>query len=283
MAKITRKEVLAERENIRIVKLDIFSLDIARCVKPGQFVVVMVSERGERIPLTVVTKDEKKGTITLIFQEVGLSTMLLGRVNEGDYLYAIAGPLGHPTEIKNYGKIILVGGGLGIAEIYPVAEAFKAAGNHLSIILGARMHNLLILEDELKAVSSELYPVTDNGSYGRTGVVTDVLKELLVGEKTDLVYAVGPVPMMKKISSMTADFEVKTVVSLNSLMVDASGMCGCCRVTVGGEVKFSCVDGPEFDGNLIDWDEVEKRSKIYEKAEKHICNLLIHEEPTSKS
>lgn len=273
MTKITHKEVLANRENIRIIKLDIFSLDIAHCVKPGQFVVIMVNERGERIPLTVVNRDEKKGTITLIFQETGLSTRLLGRLNEGDYLYAVAGPLGHATEIKNYGKIILIGGGVGIAEIYPVAEAFKTAGNRLSIVLGARNSNLLILERELKTVSNGLYAVTDDGSYGRKGVVTDVLKELLVGEKTDLVYAVGPVPMMKKVSSLTADFKVKTVVSLNSLMVDASGMCGCCRVTVGGEVKFSCVDGPEFDGNLIDWDEVENRSKIYEKAEKHICHL----------
>lgn len=273
MTKIIHEEILADTENTKIIRLDILSPDIARRVKPGQFVAVMVCEEGERIPLTVVERDEKKGQITLIFQEAGLSTKLLGKLNEGDCLYAVAGPLGHPTEIKNYGKVILVGGGVGIAEIYPVAQAFKTAGSRVIVILGARTKSLLILEKELKSISDELYLVTDDGSRGKKGFVTDVLNEVITKENADFIYAVGPVAMMKKISSITADFKIKTVISLNMLMVDATGMCGCCRVTVGGEVKFSCVDGPEFDAHLIDWDEVEKRSRIYEKSEKHICNL----------
>ncbi len=208
---------------------------------------------------------------------MGLTTKLLGKLNVGDVLYAVVGPMGHPTEIKNYGKIIIVGGGVGIAEIYPVAKTLKNAGNHIVTIIGARTKDLLILEDELKAISDELHVVTDDGSYGKKGFTTDILKELLVhGPRSTvhgLVYAVGPIPIMKKVSSMTKDFNVKTLVSLNALMVDASGMCGCCRVSINNEVKFSCVDGPEFDAHSVDWEELEKRNKIYEKKEKEICKL----------
>ncbi|MEE9500375.1 MAG: sulfide/dihydroorotate dehydrogenase-like FAD/NAD-binding protein [Candidatus Omnitrophota bacterium] len=275
--KIVKKIVLAQIRDTRITKIEVHAPLIATKAKPGQFVVLMVEKKGERIPLTVVDTDKDKGIITLIFQELGLTTKLLGKLNVGDALYAVVGPMGHPTEIKNYGKIIIVGGGVGIAEIYPVAKTLKNAGNHIVTIIGARTKDLLILEDELKAISDELHVVTDDGSYGKKGFTTDILKELLVrGPRSTvhgLVYAVGPIPMMKKVSSITKDFNVKTLVSLNALMVDASGMCGCCRVSINNEVKFSCVDGPEFDAHSVDWEELEKRNKIYEKKEKEICKL----------
>lgn len=268
--KILQKQILSDVQDARVTKLVIEAPEIASKALPGQFIVVMVSEEGERIPLTVVDKDTDVGTITLIVQEIGFTTKLLCGLNEGDSLYALVGPLGHATEIKDYGKVILVGGGVGIAEIYPVAKALKEAGNHVAAILGARTKELLILEDELKNVSDELHITTDDGSYGKKGFVTDTLKELL---PRNLVYAVGPIPMMKKVSEVTKEFNVKTLVSLNALMVDATGMCGCCRVKIGDEVKFSCVDGPEFDAHLVDWQELDKRSKIYIEQEKHICKL----------
>lgn len=271
--KILEKEILADVSGIRVVKLKVLSANIASKAKTGQFVVLMVTEEGERIPLTIVDKDIEKRTITLIIQEVGLTTRLLGNLNVGDSLYALVGPLGHPTEIKKYGKVILVGGGVGIAEIYPVAKALKETGNFVATIVGARTKDLLILEEELKKVSSEVYITTDDGSYGRKGFTTDVLKELLLKDKYDLVYAVGPIPMMQKVSLVTKDFNVRTIVSLNALMVDATGMCGCCRVNVAGQTKFSCVDGPEFEADLVDWEELTKRNRIYSDQEKHICNL----------
>lgn len=278
--KISYKENLGKTQDTKITRLDVFAPHIARQVRAGQFVVLMVSEEGERIPLTIVDQDEDKGTITLIFQEVGLTTKLLGKLNVGDALYTLVGPLGHPTQIKNYGRVILVGGGVGIAEIYPVAEALKKAGNHITTILGSRTKELLILEDELRKVSDELYITTDDGSYGRKGFVTDILRDILdertrelANSRTNLVYAVGPIPMMRKVSLITKVHSTETIVSLNALMVDATGMCGCCRVSVGSETKFSCVDGPEFDAHLVDWDELEKRSQIYIDKEKHICKL----------
>ena len=263
----------------RVVRIDISSPDIAGKAGPGQFVTLMVSEEGERIPLTIVDKDLAKGTITLILQEAGLTTRLLGALSAGDALYAMTGPLGHATEIKKYGNIILVGGGVGIAEIYPVARALKSAGNHVTAILGARTKDLLILEKELKAVTDELHITTDDGSYGERGFVTDVLSKFLADSVQriaySLIYAVGPLLMMKKVAVVSKPFNIRTIVSLNALMVDATGMCGCCRVTVGGRIKFSCVDGPEFDAHQVDWDECEKRNSIYEEKEKHICRLKI--------
>jgi len=255
--KILQKQVLSDFQNTRVTKLVIEAPGIASKALPGQFIVLMVAEEGERIPLTVVDKDKASGTITLIVQEIGFTTRLLGSLKEGELLYAIVGPLGHATEIKNYGKVILVGGGVGIAEIYPVAKALKEAGNHVTAILGARTKEFLILEKELKSVSDEVHITTDDGSYGTKGFVTDILKELLSHKPQatshKLVYAVGPIPMMKRVSEVTKEFNVKTLVSLNALMVDATGMCGCCRVKIGNEVKFSCVDGPEFDAYLVDW------------------------------
>jgi len=280
--KILHKEILGQTEETRLTKIEVSAPDIAGRALPGQFAVLMVSEQGERIPLTIVDCDKAKGIITFIFQEAGLTTKLLGKLNPGDSLYALAGPLGHPTEIKNYGRVILVGGGVGIAELYPVAKALKEAGNQVVTILGARTKELLILEEELKSVSDELYVTTDDGSYGRKGFTTDILKEILnprtrepENPRTNLVYAVGPIPMMRRCAAVTGGFKLKTLVSLNALMVDATGMCGCCRVEVGGKTKFSCVDGPEFDGHLVDWDGLTKRNAVYLEQEKHICNLML--------
>jgi len=270
---ILNKEILTKDSGTNVVKLVIKSPEIAESAKPGQFVAIMVSEKGERIPLTIVDVDPASGAITIILQEAGLTTKLLGKMSVSEKLYAITGPLGHPTEIKKYGKVILVGGGVGIAEIYPVARALKNASNHVTTIIGSRTKDLLILENELKKVSDEFYVTTDDGSSGRKAFTTDVLGELLAKAKYDLVYSVGPIPMMKRSAAVTKPFNVKTLVSLNALMVDATGMCGCCRVTVAGEVKFSCVDGPEFDAGAVDWEELTKRNNIYKDKEKHICNL----------
>jgi ferredoxin--NADP+ reductase len=238
---------------------------------------LMVNEKGERIPLTLVNADKNKGIVSLIFQEAGFTTKSLGKLSSGDTLYSLVGPLGHPTEIKKFGKVILVGGGVGIAEILPVARALKEAGNHITTILGSRNKDLLILEAELKSASDQIYIMTDDGSYGRKGFTTDMLKELLSKDKYDLIYSVGPIPMMKRVALVSKEYKIKTLVSLNALMVDATGMCGCCRVSVSGQVKFSCIDGPDFDGHGVDWEELEKRNKVYSVQEKHICNLF----PTS--
>jgi len=269
--KILSKKVLNDFQGVKVISMEIFSPQIASKAKPGQFIALMVKKEGERVPLTVVSRN--KESISLIFQEAGFTTKLLGGLNVGDSLYSVVGPLGHATEIKDYGRVILVGGGVGIAEIYPVAKALKDAGNEVVSILGARTKDLLILEDELREASNRLLIVTDDGSYQRKGFTTDILKELLEEGKYDLVYSVGPIPMMKRVADVTKSFNVKTIVSLNALMVDATGMCGCCRVTVSGKTKFSCIDGPEFEAQEIDWDELTKRNRVYQDKEKHICNL----------
>ena len=275
--KILKKEILIEVSGVRVTKIEVDSPLIANRAKPGQFVVLMAKDNGERIPLTVVSTDKEKGIVTLIFQELGFTTKLLGTLKEGDSLFSFVGPLGHPTEIKKYGKVVLIGGGVGIAEIYPVAKAMKDKGNHVITIIGGRTKDLLILENELKDASTELHVTTDDGSYGKKGFTTDVLKDVIREGKPDVVYAVGPIPMMAKVSEVTTGDNVKTLVSLNALMVDGTGMCGCCRVSVGGAVKFSCIDGPEFDAHKVDWKELNQRSKIYEKSEKHICKLNKYE------
>ena len=273
--RIIYTQLLAQAGNISIRRLSVRAPDIARKAMAGQFVMVMARAEGERIPLTIVEADQAQGIITLIFQEVGLTTKLLAKLKKGDDLYALVGPLGHPTKISNYGRVILVAGGVGIAEIYPIAKALKEAGNYVVTVAGARTKELLILENELNCVSDELHIVTDDGSYGKKGFTTDILKELLNNElrttNYELVYAVGPLPMMKKVSLITKSYSLKTIVSLNSLMVDATGMCGCCRVTVAGKTKFSCVDGPEFDAHLVDWEELSAKNAMYVDKEKHIC------------
>ncbi|MDD5692618.1 MAG: sulfide/dihydroorotate dehydrogenase-like FAD/NAD-binding protein [Candidatus Omnitrophica bacterium] len=275
--KILSKEVLSDHSGARIIKLTLNAPEISFKARPGQFVVVMPTEKGERVPLTIVETDTKAESITIIFQEAGLSTKILGALGPGDNLYALVGPLGHATEIKNYGRVILVAGGVGIAEIYPVAKGMKEAGNDITVIIGAKSKELLILEDELKTAADKIYTVTDDGSCGRKGFTTDVLEELFKKEKYDLVYSVGPIPMMEKVAGLSRAFSIRCIVSLNALMVDATGMCGCCRVTVGAQVKFSCVDGPEFEADKIDWDELKKRNCMYLDKEKHICKLKLNQ------
>jgi ferredoxin--NADP+ reductase len=271
--KIVDKKLLGEFTNTKIIEIKILAPIIAQHYQPGQFVILMVVENGERIPLTITETDLSSGTITLIFQEVGFTTKLLNKLNIGDELYHIVGPLGKPTEIKFYGTVVLVGGGVGTAEIYPVAKALKEKNNKIITIIGARNKNLVILEDEFRKISDELFITTDDGSYGRKGLVTDVLQEVINKEKIDIVYAVGPVVMMKAVSQLTKNFNIPTVVSLNTIMVDGTGMCGSCRITYDGKIKYVCCDGPEFDGHKVDWDEVLKRSKTYIDQEQKILSL----------
>ena len=236
---------------------------IANSAKPGQFVIVWTGEHGERLPLTISDWDVANGTITLIFQEVGRGTIELGRLNEGDDILSLAGPLGKPTDIKNFGTAVAIGGGVGTAIARPVAYALKQAGNELITIVGAREKSLIILEDELRGFSDDLIITTDDGSYGRKGLVTEPLKELLESRKIDFVVAIGPLPMMRAVSDTTRPYGVKTIVSLDAIMIDGTGMCGGCRVTVGGKTKFTCVDGPDFDAHQVDWDELRARKAFY--------------------
>lgn len=248
--------------------------DIALKAKAGQFVVVVASENSERIPLTIADADTSRGTITLIFQEIGFSTKELGALNAGCAISHILGPLGNPTHVEKYGTVICIAGGVGIAEVYPVAKAMKQSANRVIGIIGARSKGLIILEEKLKEFCDELFITTDDGSYGKKGYVTDVLKGLLeVTEQSthtiypNLVYAVGPVPMMQKIAQLTKEYNIKTIVSLNPIMVDATGMCGSCRVSVAGVTKFGCVDGPEFDAHLVDFNELRKRLASFKEKE----------------
>jgi len=250
---------------------------IAQNAKPGQFVVIRIDEKGERIPLTVFDIDKANGTITIIFQKAGTSTAKLYEASAGSELKDVVGPLGKPTHIEKFGKAACVGGGVGAAEAYPGAKALKAAGNEVTVIIGSRTKELLILEKELKEASDRLYIATDDGSYEKKGFVTDIIKDLFSkGEKFDIVFAVGPVMMMKAVSDLTRQYNIKTIVSLNSNMVDATGMCGTCRVTVGGEVKFACVDGPEFDGHLVDFKELVERNNRFLKQERESFELFKH-------
>jgi ferredoxin--NADP+ reductase len=273
--KIVDKKLLGEFANTKITEIKVLAPIIAQHYQPGQFVILMVVENGERIPLTITETDLLSGTITLIFQEVGFTTKLLNKLNVGDELYHIVGPLGKPTEIKFYGTVVLVGGGVGTAEIYPVAKALKEKNNKIITIIGARNKNLVILEDEFRKISDELFITTDDGSYGRKGLVTDVLQEVINKEKIDIVYAVGPVVMMKAVSQLTKNFNIPTIVSLNTIMVDGTGMCGSCRITYDGKIKYVCCDGPEFDGHKVDWDEILKRSKTYIEQEQKILSLNL--------
>jgi len=242
---------------------------VARKAQAGQFVVVRIDERGERIPLTIADWDKAKGTVTIVFMEVGATTARLALLEKGDAITDFVGPLGVPAEIDKYGTVVCVAGGVGAAPVAPIARALKKAGNKVITILGARSQDLLFWEDVLSGVSDRMIVTTDDGSYGRKGVVTEPLKELLEsGEKIDRVVAIGPVVMMKFCSLTTAPSGVKTVVSLNPIMVDGTGMCGCCRVAVGGETKFACVDGPDFDGHKVDWDLLAARQRIYLDEEK---------------
>jgi ferredoxin--NADP+ reductase len=269
-------EILAKEDLSPVTKLIVIAApDVARKAKAGQFVIVRISEEGERIPLTIADYDRNQGTITLIFQEVGKTTMHLGSMDVGDKLASFTGPLGNPTEIEYYGTVVCVGGGVGIAPIYPIARDLKAAGNEVISIIGARNVDLLFWEDKIRSVSDEVIVCTDDGSYGRKALVTEPLKELLE-ERDDVerIWAIGPAIMMKFASLTTKPFGVKTIVSLNSIMVDGTGMCGSCRVEVGGQTRFACVHGPEFDGHEVDWDLLLARLRIYLDEEKRALELF---------
>ena len=244
--------------------MKVYAPDIAEKAQPGQFVIVRVDEKGERIPLTLVDWEKERGTITIIFQEVGVSTRKLGALAVGDTILNVVGPLGNPSDIRRHGTVGITGGGVATGGAYPIARAFKQIGNKVISIVGARTKDLLILEKEMKEVSDELYISTDDGSKGYKGFVRDVLRTVIEkGQSFDIVYAIGPPIMMKTVCEVTLPYDIKTIVSLNPIMVDGMGMCGACRVSVGGETKFACVDGPEFDGHVVDFDLLIKRLKIY--------------------
>lgn len=271
MAKILKKEVLAPN----IKKFVVLAPEVAQKALPGQFVIVRVCEEGERIPLTIADFDKKKGTVTIVFQEVGKTTYHLGTLNEGEEILDFVGPLGKPSEIEKFGTVCCIGGGVGTPEIYPVARALKEIGNYILVIIGARTKELVIMENEMRKVADEIYITTDDGSYGMKGLVTDALKKLLVeNKKIDRVIAVGPVIMMKAVSELTKEYNIKTIVSLNPMMLDGTGMCGICRVEIGGETKFACVDGPEFDGHLVNYDLLMARLRTYLEEEKISLKLF---------
>jgi ferredoxin--NADP+ reductase len=279
MYKIVKKLQLSEN----VFRMDIEAPLIAAERKAGQFIILQVNtEYGERVPLTIADADPIAGTITIIFQTVGATTMKLAKLNEGDCLPALLGPLGKPTHVEKRGHVVCVGGGIGVAPMHPIAQAMKAAGNEVTIFMGARNKELLIMEEEMRKIADELIIVTDDGSYGRKCLVTEPLKELCESEnnKPDEAIIIGP-PIMKKFCALTTKpYNVPTVASLNTIMIDGTGMCGGCRITVGGETKFVCVDGPEFDAHQVDFDQMMKRLSAYkpqeERARDHVCRSGIH-------
>ena len=275
MYKIVRKKEL----NASVTLMEIEAPFVAKKAQAGQFIIFRIDEMGERVPLTIAGYDREAGTVTIIFQKVGFSTIALGNLNEGDYIRDFVGPLGKPTHTEGVKRVCVVGGGVGCAIALPSAAAFKEAGAEVDVVVGFRNKDIVILEDEFKAVSDNMYLMTDDGSYGEQGFVTVKLEELLKsGRDYDAVLAIGPIPMMKFVCKTTEPFGVKTMVSLNPIMVDGTGMCGGCRVTVGGEVKFACVDGPEFDGHQVDFAELMSRNGTYtcrekEVTETHACRM----------
>ena len=275
MYKIVRKREL----NASVTMMDIEAPFVAKKAKAGQFIIFRIDEEGERVPLTIAGCDREKGTVTIIFQKVGFSTIALGNLNEGDYIRDFVGPLGRPTEVEGMKRVCVVGGGVGCAIALPAAKGFKEAGAIVDVIIGFRTKDIVILEEEFRACSDNLYLMTDDGSYGEKGFGTVKLQQLLEsGIQYDEVLAIGPVPMMKFVSKTTEPFGVHTVVSLNPIMVDGTGMCGGCRVTVGGETKFACVDGPEFDGHQVDYAELMSRNSVYRDREAqvtkdHACRM----------
>ncbi|PKQ27581.1 MAG: ferredoxin-NADP reductase [Candidatus Anoxymicrobium japonicum] len=270
MYEIVEKRVLSPEIKLFKIKAPL----VAKKAEPGQFIALRIHEKGERIPLTIADFDREEETITVIFMEVGKTTKELGRLEKGDFIANFIGPLGRPSEIEDFGTVVCVGGGVGVAPVYPIARALKEAGNEVIAIIGARCESLLILENEMHAASSELHVATDDGSKGQRGFVTDVLKKVIEERKQggkngiSKIWAIGPVPMMDAVCKTTRPFGIETIVSLNTIMVDATGMCGACRVTVGEETKFTCVDGPEFDGHAVDFAELKKRLCAYRGEEK---------------
>ncbi len=268
MYKIVDKQVLSD--NVKLMKID--APLVAKKAQAGQFIILRIDEQGERIPLTIADFDREKGTVTIIFMEVGKTTRHLGKLKKGEALLNFAGPLGVPSEIEKYGTVVCIGGGVGIAPLYPIVRELKKIGNHVISILGARNENLLMLEKEIETHSDELFITTDDGSKGHKGFVSDVLQKLIDEKRQiDMVMAIGPVIMMKVVVNVTRPYKIKTLVSLNPIMVDGTGMCGGCRVSVGGETKFACVDGPEFDGHLVDFDNLMLRNRRFVCEEEEAC------------
>ena len=268
---LVSKRKLADRVNEYVV----YAPEVARHCKAGQFVILRVDEEGERVPFTVCDYSREEGTVCILVQEVGYTTALLARLEKGDRLADFVGPLGNPTDLSSYKRILLVGGGIGCAVIYPQAKQLAAENRAADVVVGARNEGLLIYQDEFRRYAKAFYPVTDDGSNGRKGFVTDVVRELIEsGERYDVVFAVGPLPMMRAVCKLTEEYSLPTVVSMNPIMVDGTGMCGCCRITVGGEVKYACIDGPEFDGHKVDFEEAMQRLRTYKaQEEEHMCRL----------
>jgi ferredoxin--NADP+ reductase len=266
MYKIVRKKEIGTK----IYSLEVYAPEIAKNAKAGQFVIFRIDEKGERVPLTIVETSLQEGLVRVIFQEVGKSTTHLASLCEGDFIRDFVGPLGYPTVIKHYGTVVAVAGGVGAAELLPVIKDLKTAGNKVITIVGARCKDLIILENELKQESSALFFATNDGSCGVKGFVTDVLKEVMDMQEINIVYAIGPVPMMKAVAELTLTKEkyIETVVSLNPIILDGTGMCGACRVTVNGKTKFACVNGPEFDAHSVHWDELSSRLNSFKDLEK---------------
>ena len=275
MFEIVKKRIL----NSQVKLMDIYAPHIAKKAEPGQFIIFRINENSERVPLTIADFDGEKGTVTIIFQEVGKTTKELGALNEGDFLLDFVGPLGVASDFGNVKKAAVIGGGLGAAISYPQAKKLNSLGTEVHSIIGFRNKDLVILEEEMNAVSDKVFVTTDDGSNGTKGFVTDILKKLIEeGNEYDLVIAMGPLIMMKTVSNLTKPYNIKTIVSMNPIMIDGTGMCGGCRVTVGGEIKFACVDGPDFDGHKVDFDEAMQRQNMYKKletkaAKQHKCKL----------
>lgn len=269
-------QIVEKRQlNDTVVLMKVAAPFIAKKAKPGQFIIFRVNKHGERIPLTIADYDREAGTVTIIFQIVGRGTQELAALNQGDSILDFVGPLGKPSEFENVKKVAVIGGGVGCAIAYPQAKYLHSIGVDVDLIAGFRNKDIVILEEEMKAASNRLILTTDDGSYGKKGFVTNALQELIdEGNQYDMVVAIGPVPMMKFVCAVTKPYGIKTVVSLNPIMIDGTGMCGGCRVTVGGEIKFACVDGPDFDGHLVDFDELMKRNTIY-KNQEH--NAAVHQ------
>ena len=274
-------QIVEKRQlNDTVVLMKVAAPFIAKKAMPGQFIIFRVNEKGERIPLTIADYDREAGTITIIFQVVGRGTQELAALNQGDSILDFVGPLGKPSEFENVKKVAVIGGGVGCAIAYPQAKYLHSIGVEVDLIAGFRNKDIVILEEEMKAASNRLVLMTDDGSYGKKGLVTNALQELIdEGNQYDMVVAIGPVPMMKFVCAVTKPYGIKTVVSLNPIMIDGTGMCGGCRVTVGGEIKFACVDGPEFDGHLVDFDQAMKRQQMY-KTEEGRAMLKLQEGDT---
>lgn len=279
MFKIVMKRSLNENTDM----ISVYAPEIAKKAKPGQFIIFKIDEMSERIPLTIADHDAEAGTVSVIFQKVGKSTMKLGALSEGDEIAHFVGPLGTPSELDGYKKVAVIGGGLGCAIAYPQAKYLHAHGASVDMIAGFRSKDIIILEDEMRGACENLVIKTDDGSNGNKGLVTDALRELIEGGAGyDLVIAIGPPVMMKFVSLLTKEFGIKTIVSMNPIMIDGTGMCGGCRVTVGGKIKFACIDGPDFDGHEVDFDELIRRNRMYAEQEKDAvrdcnCNLLKKE------